>query len=232
MSVAARVRCTQSPSPRPSTTTAAPTTTVPGRHTGLQLRFLGRPPPYIQTESAERGAEETTLGGSLSSRFSTQQTNEATRTPARAGALISRRPGHGVTRVGLCQYLQHSGARKARLHKRSTKHYKTHWTWTWKNTVLKCSSTRWHESTVTVKKVNPRQTHVPSRGQNHTESQFKQALRQEVWKHAEQCVPRCDPRHASRTGSNASHIRFTCSQCGTTENARNVSASILLQGLR
>ena len=33
--------------------------------------------------------------------------------------------------------------------------------------------------------------------------------RQEGWKHAEKCVTQCGPRHASRTGSNESHVHFT-----------------------
>ena len=34
-------------------------------------------------------------------------------------------------------------------------------------------------------------------------------------KQAAKCVPRCDSRHATRAGSNATHVRHTCLQCGT-----------------
>ena len=55
----------------------------------------------------------------------------------------------------------------------------------------------------------------PTKGQKQTVSQLKKSLRQEGWKQAAKCVPRCDPRHATRAGSNATHVRLTCLQCGT-----------------
>ena len=55
----------------------------------------------------------------------------------------------------------------------------------------------------------------PTKGQKQTESQLKKSLRQEGWKQTAKCVPRCDPRHATRAGSNATHVRLTCLQCGT-----------------
>ena len=61
---------------------------------------------------------------------------------------------------------------------------------------------------------------VPSRGRNQTESQFKDALRQEGWEHFEQCVPWFDSRDASRTGSDASHVRFAWLQRGTVTQER------------
>ena len=50
----------------------------------------------------------------------------------------------------------------------------------------------------------------PTKGQKQTESQLKKSLRQEGWKQAAKCVSRCDPRHATRAGSNATHVRLTC----------------------
>ena len=60
----------------------------------------------------------------------------------------------------------------------------------------------------------------PTKGQKQTESQLKKSLRQEGWKQAAKCVPRCDPRHATRAGSNATHVRFTCLQCGTVTQGK------------
>ena len=54
----------------------------------------------------------------------------------------------------------------------------------------------------------------PTKGQKQTESQLKKSLRQEGWKQAAKCVPWCDPRHATRAGSNATHVRLTCLQYG------------------
>ena len=60
----------------------------------------------------------------------------------------------------------------------------------------------------------------PTKGQKQTESQFKKSLRQEGWKQTTKCVPRCDPRHATRAGSNATHVRLTCLQCGTVTQTK------------
>ena len=60
----------------------------------------------------------------------------------------------------------------------------------------------------------------PTKGQKQTESQLKKSLRQEGWKQAAKCVLRCDPRHATRAGSNAIHVRCTCLQCGTVTQGK------------
>ena len=60
----------------------------------------------------------------------------------------------------------------------------------------------------------------PTKGQKQAESQLKKSLRQEGWKRAAKCVLRCDPRHATRAGSNATHVRFTCLQCGTVTQGK------------
>ena len=61
----------------------------------------------------------------------------------------------------------------------------------------------------------------PTKGQKQTESQLKKSLRQEGWKQAAKCVvPRCDPRHATRAGSNATHVRLPCLQCGTVTQGK------------
>ena len=60
----------------------------------------------------------------------------------------------------------------------------------------------------------------PTKGQKQTESQFKKSLRQEGWKQTTKCVSRCDPRHVTRAGSNATHIRLTCLQCGTVTQTK------------
>ena len=60
----------------------------------------------------------------------------------------------------------------------------------------------------------------PTKGQKQTESQLKKSLRQEGWKQAAKCVPRCDPRHSTRAGSNATHVRLTCLQCGTVTQGK------------
>ena len=49
---------------------------------------------------------------------------------------------------------------------------------------------------------------------------LKKSLRQEGWKQAAKCVHRCDPRHATRAGSNATHVRLTCLQCGTVTQTK------------
>ena len=59
-----------------------------------------------------------------------------------------------------------------------------------------------------------------TKGQKQTESQLKKSLRQEGWKQTTKCVPRCDPRHATRAGSNATHVRLTCLQCGTVTQTK------------
>ena len=56
---------------------------------------------------------------------------------------------------------------------------------------------------------------LPTKGQKQTESQLKKSLRHEGWKQAAKRVPRCDPRHATRAGSYATHVRLTCLQCDT-----------------
>ena len=60
----------------------------------------------------------------------------------------------------------------------------------------------------------------PTKGQKQTESQLKKSLRQEGWKQAAKCVPWCDPRHATRAGSNATHVRLMCLQCGTVTQGK------------
>ena len=58
-----------------------------------------------------------------------------------------------------------------------------------------------------------------TKGQKQTESQFKKSLRQEAWKQTTKCVLRCDPRHATRAGSNAtrtSHV-LAMRYCPTNE---------------
>ena len=61
---------------------------------------------------------------------------------------------------------------------------------------------------------------TPTKGRKQTESQLNKSLRQEGWKQTAKCVPRCDPRHATRAGSNATHVRFTCLQCGTVTQSK------------
>ena len=58
-----------------------------------------------------------------------------------------------------------------------------------------------------------------TKGQKQTESQLK-SLRQEGWKQTTKCVTQCDPRHATRAGSNATHVRLTCLQCGTVTQTK------------
>ena len=58
-----------------------------------------------------------------------------------------------------------------------------------------------------------------TKGQKQTESQLK-SLRQEGWKQTTNCVTQCDPRHATRAGSNATHVRLTCLQCGTVTQTK------------
>ena len=60
----------------------------------------------------------------------------------------------------------------------------------------------------------------PTQGQKQPEWQLKKSLRQEGWKQAAKCVPRCDPRHATRAGSNATHVRFTFLQCDTVTQGK------------
>ena len=39
-------------------------------------------------------------------------------------------------------------------------------------------------------------------------------------------VPQCDPRHATRAGSNATHVRFTCLQCGTVTKRKREEQTV------
>ena len=59
-----------------------------------------------------------------------------------------------------------------------------------------------------------------TKGQKQTESHFKKSLRQEGWKQTTKCVPWCDRRYATRAGSNATHVRLTCLQCGTVTQTK------------
>ena len=61
---------------------------------------------------------------------------------------------------------------------------------------------------------------TPTKGRKQTESQLKKSLRQDGWKQTAKCAPWCDPRNATRAGSNATHVRFTCLQCGTVTQSK------------